>query len=125
MDLILWRSAEAEAENGSAEDLNRRLTPKGRRLADRAGGWLHQRLPSRIVLLSSPALRARQTAEALGTPAKTEKSLAPGSSPEQILRAAGWPAYKGLVVVVAHQPDLGGVLASVLSEGRGRWSVKK
>lgn len=122
MDLILWRTAEAE-EN--SQDLARKLSAKGRRQCERVATWLDQRLPTRFAVLSSPALRARQTAEALGIPVKPEPKLAPGASAESILEVAGWPDYKGVVVVVGHQPDLSGVLATLLSEGRGRWSVKK
>lgn len=122
MDLILWRTAEAE-EN--SQDLERRLTPKGRRQCERVAGWLDQRLPARFAVMSSPALRAKQTAETLGIPVKPEKALAPGASARQILETAGWPDYKGLVVVVGHQPDLSGVLAELFPGYTGRWSVKK
>ena len=44
MDLILWRHAEAE-EGGP--DLERRLTPKGRKQAKRVAAWLLQRLPKK------------------------------------------------------------------------------
>jgi phosphohistidine phosphatase len=43
MDLILWRHAEAE-EGGP--DLERKLTPKGRKQAKRVAAWLLQRLPA-------------------------------------------------------------------------------
>src|SRR5262245_7798532 len=120
MDLILWRTAEAE-EN--SKDLERRLTPKGRRQCERVAEWLDRRLPARFAVISSPALRAQQTAQTLGIPVKPEKALGPGASPREILEAAGWPGYKGVVVVVGHQPDLSGVLAELFSGGR--WSVKK
>jgi len=54
MDLILWRTAEAE-EN--SHDLERKLTAKGRRQCERVAGWLDHRLPSRFSVLTSPALR--------------------------------------------------------------------
>ena len=76
-------------------------------------------------MLSSPALRAQQTAQSLGIPVKPEKSLAPGAAAAQILATAGWPAYKGLVVVVAHQPDLSSVLAQLFPGTTTYWSVKK
>jgi phosphohistidine phosphatase len=62
-------------------------------------------------------------ARSLGIPVKPEKALAPGASPGQILETAGWPDYKGLVVVVGHQPDLSGALTELFSGGR--WSVRK
>lgn len=122
MELILWRVADAD-DNGP--DLERRLNAKGRRRAERVAQWLEQRLPARFALLASPALRAQQTAETLGMPARTEPILRPGAQPAQILETAGWPEGKGAVVIVGHQPDLGRVIGSLLSDGRGRWSVKK
>ncbi|MBV9361738.1 MAG: histidine phosphatase family protein [Betaproteobacteria bacterium] len=122
MDLILWRHAEAEEHE---DDLRRRLTAKGRKQAARAAEWLLQRLPARFALISSPAVRAHQTAQALGTPIKVEQSLAPGASPKAIIAAAGWPDYKGAVLIVGHQPDLGRALAQLVANAPGPWSVKK
>ena len=108
---ILWRHAEAE---DGVPDLERRLTAKGRKQAERVAQWLLQRMPARFILLSSPATRAQQTAEALGVPIKTDRTLAPGAAPAAIVKACGWPDYKGAVVVVGHQPDLGRALAYLL-----------
>jgi phosphohistidine phosphatase len=94
MDLILWRHAEAE---DGVPDLERRLTAKGRKQAERVAQWLLQRMPARFILLSSPATRAQQTAEALGVPIKTDRTLAPGAAPAAIVKACGWPDYKGAV----------------------------
>jgi len=120
MDLILWRTAEAEE---TAQDLERRLTAKGRRQCEQVARWLDHRLPARFAVMSSPAVRAQQTAQTLGIPVKPEKALAPGASAQRILEVAGWPGHKGVVVLVGHQPDLSGVLAELFSGGR--WSVKK
>src|SRR5882672_900813 len=122
MDLILWRHAEADEH---ADDLRRRLTSKGRKQAARAAEWLLQRLPARFTLVSSPAVRAHQTAQALATPIKVEQSLAPGATPKAIIAAAGWPDCKGAVVVVGHQPDLGRALAQIMAGSQGPWSIKK
>ena len=105
-------------------DLERRLTAKGRKQAERGAQWLLQRLPARFVLIASPAARAQQTAEALGVPVKTDRSLAPGASPEAIVKACGWPGYKGAAIVVGHQPDLGRALAELLGAKAGL-SIKK
>jgi phosphohistidine phosphatase len=121
MDLIVWRHAEAE---DGVPDLQRKLTAKGRKQAERVAQWLLQRLPSRFALIASPAVRAQQTAEALGLPIKTDKSLAPGAAPAAIIKACGWPDYKSAAVVVGHQPDLGLLLAEVLG-ARGGLSIKK
>ena len=121
MDLILWRHAEAE---DGVPDLERRLTAKGRKQAERVAQWLLQRMPARFAVISSPAARALQTAQALGVPVKTDRTLAPGASPEAILKACGWPDYKSAAVVVGHQPDLGRVVAELLA-ARGGVSLKK
>jgi phosphohistidine phosphatase len=121
VDLIIWRHAEAE---DGAPDLERKLTAKGRKQAERVAQWLLQRLPARFALIASPAARAQQTAEALGVPVKTDRALAPGASPAAIIKASGWPDYKGAAVIIGHQPDLGRVLAELLG-ARGGFSVKK
>src|SRR5918995_1175599 len=121
MDLIIWRHAEAEE---GVPDLERRLTAKGRKQAERVAQWLLQRLPGRFAVISSPAARALQTAEALGVPIKTDKTLAPGATPAAIVKACGWPDYKGAAVIVGHQPDLGRGLAELLG-ARGGFSIKK
>jgi phosphohistidine phosphatase len=121
MDLIVWRHAEAE---DGVPDLERRLTAKGRKQAERVAQWLLQRLPARFVLVASPAVRAQQTAEALGVPIKTDRTIAPGAAPGAIIKACGWPDYKGAAVVVGHQPDLGRALAELLG-AHGGFSLKK
>ena len=122
MDLILWRHAEAEeGEN----DLARELTPKGQKQAVRVAEWLLQRLPAKFTLVSSPAARAQQTAEALGIPVKIAKDIAPGAAVSAILKAAGWPDQKGTVVMVGHQPDLGHAAAFLVAGSQSWVSIKK
>jgi phosphohistidine phosphatase len=122
MDLIVWRHAEAE-EGGP--DLERKLTAKGRKQAKRVAAWLLQRLPSKFVLLSSPAVRARQTADALEQRAKIEERIAPGASVADVLAAADWPRRKGAVLVVGHQPTLGCIASTLVSGSPVEWSIKK
>jgi phosphohistidine phosphatase len=76
-------------------------------------------------MLASPARRARETADALGTHYKIVERLAPGAAPGDILEICGWPSHKGAVVVVGHQPDLGRVAALLVGGAEGDWSVKK
>ena len=114
MDLILWRHAEAE---DGGPDLERELTAKGRKQAERVAQWLLQRLPARFVLIASPAARAQQTAEALGIPIKTDASSRP-APPVAHPQGGGWPDYKGAAVMVGHQPDLGRAVALLLGRAR-------
>jgi phosphohistidine phosphatase len=108
MELILWRHA--DAEDGPV-DLQRKLTAKGRRDAEKVAGWLLKRLPKDFRLVASPAVRAQQTAEALKAKIETDRRLAPGASVDDILEAAG---RGGTVVLVGHQPDLGEAIAHLL-----------
>jgi phosphohistidine phosphatase len=122
MDLILWRHADAEE---GAPDLARRLTPKGRKQAARIAQWLREQMPPRFDVISSPAVRARETAEALGVAFETSPLLAPGVPVASVLRAAGWPDREGTVILVGHQPDLG-LTASFLISGEERdWHIEK
>lgn len=122
MDLILWRHAEAQ---DGAPDLARRLTKTGRKQARRVAEWLRERLPADYLVLSSPAARARETAEALlGEPAIVD-ALAPGAAARAIAAAAGWPGNDGTVVIVGHQPDLGRALAWLVSGRESDWRLPK
>jgi phosphohistidine phosphatase len=122
MQLILWRHADAE---DGAPDLERRLTAKGRADAAAMARWLMQRLPAGWDLVSSPAARARETAEALRKDLRIDKRLAPGASANAILASAGWPSRGGTVVVVGHQPDFGSAVAYLLSRNAAEWPLKK
>ena len=122
MDLILWRHADAEE---GAPDLARRLTAKGRRQATHMAQWIREHVPLRFDVICSPAVRARETAEALGVAFETSPLLVPGAQVASILRAAGWPDREGTVILVGHQPDLG-LTASFLISGEERdWHMEK
>jgi phosphohistidine phosphatase len=117
MDLILWRHAQAE-DSAPGGDLRRALTAFGRRQAAGIAAWLDARLPATTHVLASPALRAQQTAQALGRRFDTEPAVAPGGAPDALLRAAGWPDADAPVLVVGHQPTLGLVLAHLLGDAQ-------
>jgi len=119
---MLWRHADAAP---GSRDLERKLTARGRKQAARVGAWLIARLPGRYTVLSSPARRARETADALGVRYKIVERLAPGATPGDVLDASGWPSHKGAVVIVGHQPDLGQVAALLLGGAEADWSIRK
>ena len=122
MELILWRHAEAE---DSSPDMARVLTKKGRNQASRMADWLNPRLPQPVRILMSPALRAVQTAQALGRSCEEDTALAPGTSVDNILAAAGWPDADGCVVVVGHQPTLGQIAVRLLTGQGGDIAFRK
>jgi phosphohistidine phosphatase len=122
MDLILWRHA--DAENGIPDE-GRRLTAKGQKQAKKMAAWLAARLPADYRVIASPAVRTRETAGALTENFMVEKTVSTMATPQGLLKAAGWPAGGGTVVVVGHQPTLGAAAALALTGEAQAWNVKK
>lgn len=125
MDLILWRHAEAEDERDGQSDLQRELTARGQKQAARMAAWLDRHLPEGTRILCSPAVRCEQTVLALGRKYKVRHQLQPGATPADLLEAAQWPAAKGPVMVVGHQPALGETLAQLLRFEGGQCAIRK
>ena len=122
MELILWRHAEAV---DSLPDMERALTGKGLKQAERMAGFLRSRIPEHTRILVSPAKRAQQTAQALSKHFITEPAIAPNCSVRSLLKAANWPDGDGCVLIVGHQPVLGEVAAHLLCDSSDSFSVKK
>lgn len=122
MDLILWRHADAA---DGAPDMERALTDKGVRDAKRVAKWLNEHLPDDVLVLSSPARRARQTADALHRKIAVMDGIGTAAEPMDLLKAAGWPRAPHPVLVVGHQPTLGRVVSLLLTGAEGDISVRK
>ena len=125
MDLILWRHAEAEEADVRDDDMERALTAKGERNADRMANWLDRRITNSTRVLVSPARRCQQTAKALQTKLRTVVSLGPDATAEDVLLAAGWPEAPEPTLVVGHQPSLGQVASLLLTGAEQPWTLKK
>jgi phosphohistidine phosphatase len=101
----------AEAAPGAPDEL-RRLTPAGKEQARDLGRRLRDQLGEADAVLSSPLLRARETAEALGLgDAEPDDRLAPGATADDVREAV--EGRGETVVVVGHQPDCGRVAAAL------------
>jgi phosphohistidine phosphatase len=109
MRLVLVRHADAAP--GSPDEL-RTLTPQGREQARALGERLRAEDIEPDAVVTSPLLRARETAAALGLgEAEADDRLAPGATAEAVRHAV---AGRGdTVVVVGHQPDCGRIAASL------------
>ena len=109
MRLLIVRHAEAAA--GSPDEL-RRLTAAGREHARTVGARLREQGFVADAVVSSPLLRARETAEALGLgEPEVDERLAPGATSFDLRDAA---IGRGeTVVVVGHQPDCGKAVAAL------------
>ncbi len=109
---------------GYADDASRPLTPKGKRQLHAVTNAIRAMKLDFAVILSSPLVRARQTAEIVAAELKLKKHLAfadelspDGSTKklvEKILRLK--PAAESLLLV-GHEPDLS-ELVSLLTSGK-------
>jgi phosphohistidine phosphatase len=109
MRLLIVRHAEAAP--GTPDEV-RSLTPAGWQQARELGDRLRREGLVPDTVLSSPLLRARETAQALalGEPEADER-LAPGATAEDVRAAA--TGRGTTVLVVGHQPDCGQVAAAL------------
>jgi phosphohistidine phosphatase len=115
MRLFLVRHAEAAP--GDPDEL-RPLTAAGRVVARDLGERLAPEHPDAVV--SSPLLRARETAEqiarAAGLTAEADDRLAPGATAEDLQAAV---AERGdTVVAVGHQPDCSAIVLTLTGRER-------
>ncbi|HZQ89502.1 MAG TPA: histidine phosphatase family protein [Gaiellaceae bacterium] len=103
MRLLIVRHAEAAA--GKPDEL-RKLTPEGREHARALGERLRREGFAPDAVVTSPLVRARETAAALalGEP-DVDQRLAPGATPDDMRDAARGRGET--IVVVGHQPDCG------------------
>lgn len=125
MNLILWRHAEAEEGH---DDLQRRLTEKGRSQAEAAARWLRGYLPEHAEVWASEALRSRETAAALGLPYRIVPALNPVNAVEKLPALLHSCRSRDCIVWVGHQPWIGQLCAYLLNRrwtDGPYWSVKK
>ena len=125
MDLIFWRHAEAEEGTDDGDDLARSLTSRGEKQAKRMANWLDRQLPEGTRIFSSPARRCEQTVLALGRKYKLRDELAPGTTAEALLAAAGGPKGRSVVLLVGHQPSLGQAISLLLGFKQDSCPVRK
>jgi len=109
MRLLIVRHAEAAP--GSPDEL-RPLTAEGRGHARELGERLRAEGLQPDAVVTSPLLRARETAAALGLgEPQIDERLAPGATPDDVRGVA--VERGGTVVVVGHQPDCGRAVATL------------
>ena len=115
MRLLIIRHAEA-APPGTMRDAERPLTANGVRTFTAAARGLARLLPAPDVLLSSPALRARQTAALIAAAweieVAEEPALASGSL-DRILGTLELQLQDATVAVVGHEPTVSAVVAEL------------
>jgi phosphohistidine phosphatase len=126
MDLLLWRHAEAlDASEDQPDDMQRPLSARGIKQAQRMAKWLDQHLPDGVRILSSPALRCESTVATLRRKYKLCPELAPDGDAQALLELAQWPDARTPVLIVGHQPTLGQVAVELLGLPTQGLSVRK
>jgi phosphohistidine phosphatase len=102
---VIWLLRHGDAEDSAEDDGSRKLTEKGRRQAENAGKALAAIGVELDACLTSPKVRARDTAEVacreLGVEAEQNDALRGGEFDAEEL-AAG----RGEVLLVGHEPDM-------------------
>lgn len=124
-NIIIWRHAEALPVEAVGDDLARPLSAKGQRQAKRMARWLNQHLPDDLLLLSSPALRAFQTAEALKYKINVCQALQPGAALQEVLDCLSEQVSQQNVLLVGHQPWLGQLMGHLLGFDSAEISIEK
>jgi phosphohistidine phosphatase len=125
MDIVLWRHAEAVDWQEGCDDLDRALTARGYKQAIRMAEWLDRQLPESTRIFTSPARRCEDTVCRLDRKYKLHENLLPESSPDEILASVQWPAAKGTVLLVGHQPMIGQIIAQSLGLKDSTCAVRK
>jgi len=131
VNIYFLRHGEAEEKTGGMEDKDRPLTSKGAAAIADMGRFLKKKLKGFDLVLTSPLLRARQTADIassiLGCKDKIKESdsLLVGSAPQELLDEL--KNRKGIkdILVVGHQPHLGVCAAYLTGKEEQEINIKK
>lgn len=119
--LVIRHGFSREQASGG-RDTDRALTSEGTAEIEGIGAGLAtlQRAPR--VIITSPYLRSRETADIIasafgGVAVEAVDALAPGASPEMVLAAVAdhCPGNRSGIAVVGHEPDLGRFVSHALS----------
>ena len=129
MDLILLRHGKAE-DMSPGGDFSRELVEKGRDQARKAARLLKAADLLPDIVLTSPLVRARQTADTFCQTAEipgalVQSWLASGMSPESgLAELAGFKEFKR-VGIVGHEPDFSQLIAWATGAQAGGIVMKK
>ncbi len=126
--LILRHATAAPADPPTVVDEDRPLTGRGRTRFKKAARGLAEVMGAPDLLLTSPLLRARETAKIAGKAWKltpTEEPLLAGGSPEDLLAAVAAHPEDSVVALVGHEPDMSRLLSHVVGGIGERMPFKK
>jgi phosphohistidine phosphatase len=116
--MLLYLLRHADAESSAASDELRGLSEKGLRQAGDVARFCEAREIAPDVILTSPLLRARQTAEIVAKQAGAELVIQPwltsGMIPDEALAELRAFSKMKSVMLVGHEPDFSQLAARLL-----------
>jgi phosphohistidine phosphatase len=125
MKLLLLRHAEAEPRDGYPDDDTRPLTKDGSKVQKRVAKALERMGWSPDRMVTSPRVRAHQTAVItaevleLGDRLQESDALGKGYSPANVLELLKGFGPDETVICVGHEPDLSELAGMLLGPGKG------
>lgn len=120
--MLLYLLRHAEAGPHRADDFSRKLTGMGEQQARAVGAFLADRGINPDLILTSPVLRAKQTAAFAAAELKGDTPtevpwLACGMNPERALAELAGYAKLDSLMIVGHEPDFSTLVAHLLDLG--------
>lgn len=111
-NIMLWRHADALAIGDNIpDDISRPLSKKGRQQAKTMAAWLKRYLPKDTIIISSNAVRSKQTAQALTNDFQISDELGPSATLLDVLETINsfWSSNhtETNLLIIGHQPWLG------------------
>src|SRR5262245_57310626 len=123
--LLLLRHAKSSWDDASLDDFDRPLNERGKRTAPLMGKWLRRKKVKPDLMLSSPAVRAKETTrlvcEAAGWSADLisyERTIYEAPVQRLLSIVSGIPNEVGLAVLVGHNPGFEELLEALTGETR-------
>lgn len=130
MNIYLIRHSDAEKASLSKKDFDRKLTPEGEeKIKTAAEGW-KSLIPSFSHIISSPLIRAVQTAEIVANAYKLsnkiiiDKRLSPGSTTENVVDLVQ-EISGSEIALVGHEPDFSEHVSNLISSSGANIEFKK
>jgi phosphohistidine phosphatase len=127
--ILLMRHAKAEAQAPGQNDFDRPLSTRGREDAERMGKTLVKLDAVPDAFVASPAVRAKETAEAVaramrfGGTIRLDRALYFASADAWIAALRALPAAAGSALVVAHSPGIAETAALLCGASPGAFDV--
>ena len=126
LSLLLLRHAKSSWKNSALQDFERPLAPRGKRAAPRVGAYMAAQGLSPDLVLSSTAVRARQTLDLVlphlsGAPRiEYEGGLYLATSADLLSRLRELKSAARAVMIVGHNPGMQGLAVSLAHAGDGK-----